>query len=90
MRRERSVGGLRCGEVLACLADYLAGELEARVRERVEAHLAGCDVCERFGGDYARVVACLRRILAAPDPPPDGFEERLLRAFEEAAGEPGH
>ncbi len=60
MQQEREVGGLRCGEVLALLGDFVDGELDAATVGRVQAHLAGCDACERFGGRYAAVVRRLR------------------------------
>lgn len=74
MKNEREVAGIRCGRVLEALPDYLEGELPPRRREAVEAHLAGCDVCERFGGEYASTVAALRRALAGRSVP-DGDDE---------------
>jgi anti-sigma factor RsiW len=66
---ERHVGGLWCREVLEHLPDLLEGDLPADTTAAVHAHLAGCDLCTRFGGAYAGVVATLRRPLP---PPPDG------------------
>lgn len=77
MKGERTVAGVRCGEVLDLLPDYLEGTLPAEVREVAEAHLRGCDRCERFGGRYAGAVAALRRELAAPEPLPASMSERL-------------
>jgi anti-sigma factor RsiW len=60
------VAGIRCREVLADLSDYADGDLpHARVRE-LQAHLAGCGRCSRFGGDVMRVIASLREGLATP------------------------
>lgn len=56
----RVVGGLRCRDVLDLLADFVDGELDSATLERVRGHLLGCDVCEKFGGDYAALVAQLR------------------------------
>lgn len=60
MQGERHIGGLTCGEVLVRLSDYLDGALAAEERARVEAHVAGCDACERFGGAFAVAVKALR------------------------------
>jgi RNA polymerase sigma-70 factor, ECF subfamily len=62
---ERDVGGLTCGAVLARLGDYVDGELEGSETAKVEAHLRGCTVCERFGGRYARTVHAARERLGA-------------------------
>jgi anti-sigma factor RsiW len=60
MATEREVAGLRCGEVLAELSNYLDGDLDAVRRAQVDAHLQGCDVCERFGGVFAAAIRALR------------------------------
>lgn len=63
---ERNVGGMRCREVLAVLSDYVDGELGPTDRARVENHLRGCAVCERFGGRFARVLERARETLGVP------------------------
>ncbi len=63
MDGEREVAGLLCSEVLASLSDYLDGELAAEARAAIEAHLAGCDRCARFGGGMAGALAALRAAL---------------------------
>ena len=60
MAHDRDVGGIRCLEVLALLPDFLDGGLTDNQLGRVHAHLAGCDWCERFGGEYASTVTSLR------------------------------
>ena len=57
---ERTVGGLRCSEVLARLSDFLDGELEKSEVEKVEEHLLGCPNCERFGDNFGAMVVSLR------------------------------
>ena len=80
---EREVAGLRCGAVLAGLEDYLDGALTADVRAPIEAHLRGCDVCDRFGGRYADVVRGLRATLGAPPPLDPAWGERLAELLDE-------
>jgi anti-sigma factor RsiW len=57
---ERAVAGLRCSEVLDRLSDFLDGDLPPEDESRVRAHVAACDVCARFGGELAALVATLR------------------------------
>lgn len=76
---ERMVGGIRCLEVLARLSAYVDGELSDQEVGRVEAHLKGCDRCERFGGAFGRVVEALRREAATPDPLDPEVAARLRR-----------
>lgn len=80
---EREVGGLTCGEVLARLGDYVDGELDASSVVRVETHLAGCTVCERFGGRYAHVVHGARTRLGAEPAVDAATFERVRRALDE-------
>lgn len=84
MAHDRDVGGIRCLEVLAHLADYVDGDVEPALRQRIEAHLAGCDWCERFGGSYASTVGELRRVLAEPEPLSRPMQERLERRLSQA------
>ncbi len=77
MAHDREVAGLRCLQVLEQLSAYLDGEVDTPARTRIEAHLAGCDWCERFGGQMAQVVSELRRQLAEPAPVPPEVEARL-------------
>jgi len=65
---ERLVAGLRCREVLADLSDYFDGELPPERVAQIDAHLAGCDWCERFGGRFAAVVRAFRAGLREADP----------------------
>ena len=86
---DRVVGGLRCRDVLALLPDFVEHELGEDVLARVQTHLHGCDTCEKFGGEYASLVALLRaghlRV-----PADSGVRERLKRRLEDAwADEPG-
>lgn len=64
------VAGVRCREVLADLSNFVDGELDAeRVRE-LQAHLAECDRCARFGGDVVRLLTALRAM-----PAPNGARD---------------
>lgn len=78
---DREVGGIRCMEVLVHLSSYLDGDLEPPVRARVDAHLAGCDWCERFGGRVGGMVAALR--LAREGELPAEVAGRLQRRIDE-------
>jgi len=48
--------GLSCPEVLACLGDYLDHQLPTDLEARVEAHLADCERCERFGAGVGKML----------------------------------
>ncbi len=79
MKHEREVAGMRCREVLARLSDYLDDSLAGAERARVEAHVAACDHCARFGGVFAATVAGLRRRLSRPEALPSEHRARLAR-----------
>ncbi len=73
------VAGLRCREVLDDLSDYLDGGLSPDRLVRIQAHLAGCDRCARFGGEVAETVTALRQTLQVP-PPVDAPQAARIRA----------
>ena len=81
---ERSVAGIRCREVLERLSDYVDGSLAPDEMRQVDAHLAGCDQCERFGGEFGEMVAVLRRELAEAPPVDDGVAARLRERLDRA------
>jgi anti-sigma factor RsiW len=70
MAENRNVGGLHCFEVLELLSDYLDGDVSAEQKGRIDAHLAGCDACTKFGGEFGAVVKALREKLGEPVTPP--------------------
>lgn len=77
MATERLVAGLRCHEVLADLSEYLDGGLSPDRREHLEAHVRGCDYCERFGQQFAETVRALRSALGPPAPLEPAMANRL-------------
>ncbi|MGK2858699.1 MAG: zf-HC2 domain-containing protein [Thermoanaerobaculia bacterium] len=84
MRGEREVGGIRCGEVLAVLSDFVDDTIDPGMRSRVEEHLRGCDACERFGGVFGATVRALREGFATPDALGEAARERLRRLTDSA------
>lgn len=83
MGHEREVAGMRCGEVLEILSDYLDGDLSPERRTQVDAHLHGCDVCERFGSLFAAAIQTLRQEdLVQPLEAPVVFERLRLRLHQ--------
>jgi anti-sigma factor RsiW len=84
MKGERTVGGLRCSEVLEGLSAYLDGELAAAQRAAVEAHVRGCELCARFGGAFSAAITGLRSQLADADDVPDEVARRLAESLRRA------
>jgi anti-sigma factor (TIGR02949 family) len=78
---EKVVGGLSCSEVLDRLSDYLDGDLSVEDRDKVEAHLRGCEGCARFGGEFSGTVTALRAHLVAGVTAPARIRERLREAL---------
>jgi len=58
------VAGIRCAEVLERLSDYVDGDLTDAEVAQVEAHLAGCSWCERFGDEFVQVLTAFRTAMA--------------------------
>lgn len=85
MAHDREVAGLRCTEVLAHLSDYLDGDAAPELSARIEAHVAGCDWCERFGGRFASVVGGLRRSLGRPEPADAALLRRIAARLSDGS-----
>lgn len=61
------VAGIRCRDVLDDLSEYLDGALSPSRVEAIQAHLAGCDRCARFGGEVSQTIESLRAALRVPE-----------------------
>ena len=55
-------GELACKQLVELAADYLDDALPPPLKERFEAHLAGCDGCTMYLSETQQVIAQLRRI----------------------------
>lgn len=87
MAEERNVAGLRCGEVLQRLSDYVDGAVTAEESAAIAGHLRGCDWCERFGGSFSSMVAELRSSLNEAEPLDEEVEQRLRVRLERVIAE---
>lgn len=81
MTLDDEIGGITCAQVLEVLSDYVDGELDSDVRQRVEAHVSACSNCERFGGVFAQVVQGIRASVDRSDDDRPAFD-RLRRRLE--------
>jgi anti-sigma factor RsiW len=59
------------------LTDYLEGSLQQARVDAINEHLRGCDLCERFGGEFGAMIQTLRARLAEAEPVPEDVVERL-------------
>lgn len=66
LKGEQEVAGLRCSAVLTGLTEYMSGGLDAETRKAVEAHVRGCDRCERFGGAFGATIRAIRKTTSEP------------------------
>ncbi len=76
---------MRCHEVQQNLELLIRQELKPPVRERIEAHLSGCERCRE---ELSRLRRLEELLAAAPSPPvPNGFAERTVeRVRREVVG----
>ena len=73
---------LTCRDVVACLADYLTGELATRRREQFERHLEACDDCLAYLRQYANTVRLAAAAFDRVDDPDDReFRRALVQAI---------
>ena len=84
MAHDREVAGIRCVQVLEQLSAYVDGELAATEVARINAHLLGCDWCERFGGEFSSMVSQIRAQLGVSAPVDEGVAERLRERLSRA------
>lgn len=78
---EREVAGLTCGQVMAVLSDVVDGAIAPSLGAQVEAHVAGCGQCARFGQQFVALLTTMRRQLARPDEVPADVLARVRAAL---------
>ena len=64
-----------CEEARANSSDYIDGEIDAALRERIRAHLIVCPLCEAFFRTLRETVAALRGMPSRAAPA--GFADRV-------------
>jgi anti-sigma factor RsiW len=65
----RHIADFTCRELVELVTDYLDDALPASERARFEAHLAGCEGCDRYLQQIRTTVALTRRTRAVEDRP---------------------
>lgn len=84
---DRIVAGLSCREVLAELSEVVDGALPVERMEAIGRHVAGCYVCESFGGRFAEMVNRIRAEgSAAPLPLPVAVSALLQARLAKETG----
>lgn len=81
MESERKVGGLWCSEVLAYLSEFRDHELAPGTAAQIEAHLAKCDWCEKFGTQFSSMMDEVVKQFAVPEPLSESLQARIREAL---------
>ena len=80
-----SVDEIVCREFSELATDYLEGAMPDETLELVEEHLAMCDWCRDYLGQYEASVGAVRDL--EPEAPPKEMLESLLVAFRSQPSE---
>ena len=70
-----------CEEARMLSSDYIDGELEPALRQKIRAHLADCPLCAAFIETLRATIEALRGVPSQPVP--DGFRRRLRQHIHE-------
>ena len=86
-------GKVTCRDCAEFLADYVAGDLPADVREVFETHLQKCRNCQSYLDQYSTVIAAGKRACQQEDQAAaQSFPEELVQAIllAQAKRQPEH
>ncbi|MEA3399861.1 MAG: zf-HC2 domain-containing protein [Armatimonadota bacterium] len=78
----------RCREIRELLAPLVDGELDARRRKIVAAHLLACSDCSERAGEMMAAKRLVEREAPSAEAVPEGFHSRLQARLDQADGEP--
>ncbi len=68
-----------CEEARAHSSDYIDGEIDSALEQRIRAHLGDCPLCEAFFRTLRETIAVLRGIPAQSAPA--GFADRVRESI---------
>ena len=68
-----------CEEARANSSDYIDGEIDAALEQRIRAHLGECPLCEAFFRTLRETIAVLRGMPSQAAPA--GFAERVRESI---------
>ncbi len=71
----RSALPLPCEEARAHSSDYIDGEIDSALEQRIRAHLSGCPLCEAFFRTLRETISALRGM--PTHTAPAGFADRV-------------
>lgn len=78
---------MNCNDIQDRLDDFLDGELASAQSDAFGAHVAECSSCREMLSRAQTLAVMMPRV--AVEPPPDGFDERVLqRAAEQTSSKP--
>lgn len=86
MDGERMLAGVRCGEVLAELSEFLDGHLNPARMRQLQEHVRACDLCQKFGSEFSAAVHGLRASLREPVLEAETAKRLRLRLKREIPG----
>jgi anti-sigma factor RsiW len=86
LRLRRAAAPLSCREVVALLTDYLEDALDGPTRDRVAAHLAGCEHCTAYVQQLEVTVEALESVSTEEISPET--ERALVAAFRNWRADP--
>lgn len=75
------MAGLTCSQVMAVLSEVVDGAIAPELGAQVEAHVAGCGHCARFGREFVTLLEAMRRQLARADDVPADLLARVRAAL---------
>lgn len=72
---------ITCQELIAFLADYLAGELPPARNHEFERHLAVCDSCVQYIATYEQTIRMAKLAMTAHELRVEEAPEELIQAI---------
>ncbi len=77
---------LSCKEVLAHLADFIDGELEAELATQINEHIMKCPFCQQMKKSYEKTIDLFKKA-SQFDPPEELVEKIRNRLFADLSKE---
>ncbi|NMC64432.1 MAG: zf-HC2 domain-containing protein, partial [SAR324 cluster bacterium] len=77
---------IECADIIKVFGDFIEGEIESTLKDRIAEHIENCQKCQEFERSYRFVIAAAKLLKPKEIEMPLGAKNRLREALNKRLG----